>query len=230
VVSCTASAVPLAAGKSTNRTKGKAMYLGQSIEAVTRPANDPSAVWEGVRGWRLVFWRVVLDPNGRPVWTLHGEGATQWYRYQPDATTARVTLMNHYRRKHVPLIAGGHMAPVSVTDAGKLLGMNGPPALDKLTEMLECPDPGHLQNYVRPKPVKEPKPAPAPKAPPTKLQLAEAKLAKARAKVAEWQDAERHARAKAREWQRRARRIEARAKKLTAQPAQSFDPPGGQTV
>lgn len=169
------------------------MYLSQQIERfllkTTYAGQQPR--------FRLIAYRVQLDDSGRPIWKLHRQVGD----YYNDAE-ARLN-----RLKNVPLLSSP--APnkkVTMGEAVRLTGLKAPAALDYLTENVS--DSPVLQNYVKPKKVKEPKPEPTP------LEVAYSKASLADSKVEEYDRRIRRLELLRAKWVRKARAQRTRISKL----------------
>lgn len=190
------------------------MYLSQQIEAVKGTGGK-----QGYTGFRLTRYRVELDASGRPVWKFHGAAGTWWaysaYIYERNNANKKAKAWGRQSDAGaIPFMSdAAPNKPVTMKQAETLTGLLVPAALDKLTETVS--DSPVLQNYVKPKPVKEPKPEPVPVAP-TPADVNQSKLTKARAKVAEWESRIRHANEKLREWRKAVKCRERRAHMLGA--------------
>jgi hypothetical protein len=180
------------------------MYLAQSVERV-----------EGKQNWRYIVYRVRLNDAGRSVWQIH-RSAGPFFYYEGNRTPQqRCRAAAKKANPGVPFIQAATPGKlVTASQASTLTGIIGLPALDYLTESVS--DSPVLQNYVKPKPVKEEKPEPAAPLPPTPVEIARGKLARALAKEREWTAQIAHADAKRREWRKKRRYQERRIAALEA--------------
>jgi hypothetical protein len=187
------------------------VYLSQQIEEVKGT---------GMRAWQqgatLTQWKVELDGTGRPAWKIRASIGTWWrHLFVQSHKEAR-----SYGRKNWPSVpfmsdaAPGKL--VTGSQAMKLTGVEHPmAAIDFLRDQLESNvGYGTIENFVKPKPAKEPKSEPV-VVEPTAADVNQSKLTKARAKVAESEARVKHSEGKQREWRKAVRYRERRAHKLT---------------
>lgn len=191
------------------------MYFAQVVEPYTKRGTGAYAA-QTYEGFKLLIFRVEIGAPGtrnagRPLWRLHKEGHYAW-GYGRDRCWK---MCMNKAMDGVPFMKTASPGKlVSMSEAARLTGCAAPAALDYLTE--HATDTPEVQNYVKPKPVKEPKPEPAPKAMPSREQVARNKLAKAEAKVDEWNRRAAHAAEMAKRWGRKANGRRRRVNALAA--------------
>lgn len=187
------------------------MFLAQQLEEVREKGQ--------LTGWRLIRYSVELV-NSKPVWKFK-ESRGDWSRWHYPTIKLARREARKYSRKEIPFIATiGPNKAVSMREAEMLTGIRAPAALDALTDRLVANDfPDTLENYVKPKPVKEPKPEPVGPVPPTPAEAANANARKAQLRVEKWERAAEHAAKKIRQWTKKASYYRKRAARLSQQTA-----------
>ncbi len=197
------------------------MYFAQVVEPFHKIRKATAHRFASTtEGYKLLIFRVEIGapgtPNaGRPLWRLHAEGHYA-YGYGRDECKRMCMAKAMDGVPFMKTASPGKL--VLMSEATRLTGIGAPGALDALTEAVLETDPwsAAVQNYVKPKPVKEPKPEPEPKAMPSREQIARSKLAKAEAKVDEWNRRAAHAAEMAKKWGRKANEHRRRVNALAA--------------
>ncbi len=186
------------------------MYLAQQLEEVREGTN---------RGYRLIRYRVATRADGRPIWKLHAPHGTWWASYHDprflEGARNRAKRWVRENAKHIPIISAA--APgklVSMSEAERLTGCKRPAALDFLRERVEESNTAAIENYVKLPKVKPPKPEPEKPAPPTPAEVAREKMARAQARLNEWDRRAAHAAKKQNEWTRKVNHYRRRAESL----------------
>jgi hypothetical protein len=125
------------------------MFLCLAIEDYKRPHLDGSYTTPGKMA---SVYRVELDANGRPTWILHAP-CIWWACGYGDPTNEKIVkagVAKHmYQYAGLPYInRAAHHVRVLMSEAAKLVDVNTPASLDRLTELVsESAGVAEIQNF-----------------------------------------------------------------------------------